>query len=160
MIARHDRLIKSKPMRLLWEAYGELKGTTTRSIQWKCKAPRNMWEAWGHKQDCARSRQLQNKKRNISREVICDRESTCIKECTYVRLFLRVKNLKQSEKKILQWIKKRSGCHRNEYVSIKQECSQKSQKAHRHWISPDTSSQMRQVKTAKRILKLNLNLNN
>jgi hypothetical protein len=41
-----------------------------------------------------------------------------------------------------------------------QECSCKSKKAHRHLISPVTSSQMRKGTTGELNSKINLNLNN
>ena len=82
-----------------------------------------------------------------------------VKKCTYMWLFLRTKNLKWSQKKILQGIKKWSRRLRNKYVSTRRDSSCKSQKSQRNWISPDTSSQ-RQVKTGNRISKINSNLNN
>ena len=98
---------------------------------------------------------LLNKKQNVSREVICDQESTYKKECTHVKLFLRNKNLTRFNKKILQRIEKR-----NDYDSIKREYSRKSQKARRHWISPDILSYEISKKTGNRIFKKNSNLNN
>jgi hypothetical protein len=90
---------------------------------------------------------LQIKKQNISRKVNYDHKSTSKTECAYTWHFLRIKKLEQSQYKILQPIKKQSRHHRNEHVSTMQECPRKSQKAHRHWISPDTSCHLRQVTT-------------
>ena len=81
-----------------------------------------------------------SKKRNVSGEVIRDRKSTKKIVVAYARRFLRSKNLKRSYKKIRERIKKRSRRYINDYASIERECSRKSQKAHRHRISPDTSS--------------------
>jgi len=50
--------------------------------------------------------------------------------------------------------------HRNEDDNATRECSHKSKKAHRHSISPDTSSHLRQVKTGELNSKINSNLNN
>ena len=77
---------KSEPMRLLREASANLKGTTTWSIPQRCDAPQNMWEAWGCAQTTRGVRKLLNKKLNLSREVIRDRESTykkCVLTCDF-----------------------------------------------------------------------------
>ncbi len=41
-------------------------------------------------------RKLLNKKQKVSREVIIDRKSTCIKECTHALLFLKYIAIKRS----------------------------------------------------------------
>ena len=125
------------------------------------KHPKTCEKHGGPRKTARGVRTLLNKKHNVSHEVNRDLESTDKNECAYVQLFLRIMNLKRSNKKILQRIEKQSHRFRNYYVSTSRECSRQSKKAHKHWTSPDTSSQTRQVKkTGNRISKINSDLNN
>ena len=160
LITRDEWLNKSKPMWLQREAYNELEGMTTWAIPWKCKAPETMWEAWGRVQDSARRISLHQQKRrikkwNVSCPVDNNCESTSLTECTHVQLFLWNKKLERFQQKILQLIKKWSRHHRNEQDDTTWEGSRKSKKAHRHSISPDTSSHPRQVQTGELKSKIN-----
>ena len=108
-------------------------------------------------ENCCTNEKLRKKKRNVSCEVNCDRESTSLTECTYTQLFVKIKKLEQLQQKILQQIKKRSHHHMNKHDNTRRECSRKSNKAWRRSISPDTSSHPRQVKTGKLNSKINSN---
>jgi hypothetical protein len=143
-----------------------------RPCSWSCKDAKHPkpCEKHGCAGDSSRTNVKElTMKRNVSHQMTLDPESMNQNECACMQLFDRIENLQWSQQNTLQRINTRSHCRWNDSKdssssccgpnSTSQEYSQKSKKARRHRISPDTSSLQRNINTGEIKSNINLNLN-
>ena len=96
VFAHHDRLNKSEPMQLHEKHTANMRELLHGQSRKSAKHPTTCEKHGGMRRTVRGVRKLQNKKKSVSCKVIHDRESSYKKECAYVQLFLRIKNLKRS----------------------------------------------------------------